>query len=339
MRIGQRLIDLAEQGHLADGLIRFGMRRVIARRLRNERRADRTDFWRDARRGPLAVVPELANEQHYEVPPEFFEIVLGPRLKYSACHWTDTATDLAGAEEAMLRLTAERAEVTDGNTILDLGCGWGSFTLWAAEHLPNSKVMGVSNSAPQRRSIEAAARDRGLDNVTIVTADINEFDPGTRFDRIVSIEMMEHVRNHPELFRRLRRWVNDDGSVFVHVFAHRDHAYPYETGGAVDWMADTFFSGGVMPSADLIPRSAAQWFSHDATWWMKGIDYSATLEAWLRRMDDHPDEVAAALSPVYGQDLDLWIQRWRMFFMACSELFAFNRGSQWGVVHHVLRPR
>jgi cyclopropane-fatty-acyl-phospholipid synthase len=338
-RFAEWAIDLAERRRVPNPLIRFGMRRVISRRLATEQKTDRGEFWAAARQGPIAVVPDLANRQHYEVPAAFFELVLGPRLKYSACTWPTGVDDLAAAEEAMLALTAERAGIGDGDSILDLGCGWGSFSLWAAERFPNSEVVGVSNSAPQRRSIEARASRAGLHNVTIVTSDINDFDPGRRFDRVVSVEMMEHVRNHPELFRRLRSWTEDDGTVLVHVFAHRDRAYPYETGGPADWMADTFFSGGVMPSADLIPSAAEMWFEHESTWWMNGRDYERTLEAWLNRMDQQPDAIRAALEPTYGPDTELWIQRWRMFFMACSELFGYRRGSEWGVVHHRLRPR
>ncbi|MEX1280031.1 MAG: cyclopropane-fatty-acyl-phospholipid synthase family protein [Acidimicrobiia bacterium] len=337
-----RAIDLAERGRVPDPLIRWGTARLVGVRLDRERRTDPTErerFWAQAAEGPIALVPDLANDQHYEVPAAFFDLVLGPRRKYSSALWPDGVDDLEAAEEAMLALTATRADLADGQDVLDLGCGWGSFTLWTAERFPESAVLGVSNSSGQREHILRLAAERGLDNVEVVTADVNDFDPGDRrFDRVVSVEMLEHVRNHPELFRRLRRWVRDDGAVFVHVFAHRTFAYPFEVDGPASWMAETFFSGGVMPSVDLLPRAAAPDFELDGDWWVDGTHYERTLDAWLVRMDDRIDEVRAVLAPVYGDDLDRWLQRWRMFFMACSALFAYDDGDEWGIAHHRFRP-
>jgi cyclopropane-fatty-acyl-phospholipid synthase len=333
-------IDLAERRRVPDSLIRWGMRRAVASRLTAERGRveERTAFWSQAQEGPVAVMPDRANRQHYEVPAAFFDLVLGPRRKYSAGWWPDGVETLEAAEEAMLEVTACRAGIVDGDVILDLGCGWGSFTMWAAEHFPSSEIVAVSNSKPQREHIRRQAVDAGVGNVTVITADVNDFEPERRFDRIISIEMLEHVRNHPEVFRRLRSWVRDEGSVFVHVFAHRQFAYPYEVEGPAAWMAETFFSGGVMPSRRLLPLAAERWFSVDGDWWFDGSHYARTLEAWLRRMDTHGAEVRAALAPVHGDDVDRWLQRWRMFFMACAELFSFAGGAEWGVVHQRFAP-
>lgn len=334
-------IDLAERGWVPDRVVRYGTDRLVSVRLDRERRedpAERARFWESAHSGPIALVPDLANAQHYEVPPEFFDLVLGPRRKYSSALWPPGVDELGAAEEAMLQLTADRADLEDGQSILDLGCGWGSFTLWAAERFPGSRVVGMSNSTPQRRHILDLAASRGLGNVEVRTTDINDFDPGRRFDRVVSVEMLEHVRNHPELFRRMRGWVEDDGLAFVHVFAHRDHAYPFEVEGPASWMAETFFSGGVMPSVALLPEAAAGAFELEGDWWVDGTHYSRTLDAWLELMDLRATEVRTVLAPVYGDDLDRWVRRWRMFFMACASLFAHADGTEWGVAHHRFRP-
>jgi cyclopropane-fatty-acyl-phospholipid synthase len=342
MITGSLLIDQAEKGRIPDGLIRAGVRTIVGSRLRSERNAPperRSDFWAEAWDGPIALVPDLANEQHYEVPAGFFEIVLGPHLKYSCALWDESVSDLGDAEEQMLRLYSARAGLEDGQSILDLGCGWGSFSLWAAAEYPNSNITAVSNSKPQRLHIEELARDRGIDNLEVITADINDFDPGRAFDRVISIEMLEHVRNHRALFERFSDWVEPDGAVFVHVFAHSDYSYPYETGGAADWMARTFFTGGVMPSTTLLPEAAHPFFSLEAQWWVEGTHYERTCNAWLQRLDETIDEIQAVLGPVYGDDVDLWIQRWRIFFISCAEMFAYDGGREWGVVHHLFRPR
>lgn len=340
-RFATAAVELAERRLVPDAGIRWATRRLVSNRLAAERDRDpagREAFWAAAQAGPIALVPDLANEQHYEVPAAFFDLVLGPRRKYSSAWWPPGVDDLASAEEAMLALTAERAGIADGQAILDLGCGWGSFTLWAAEHHPASEVVGVSNSAGQRDHILRLAADRGLGNVAVVTADVNDFDAGRRFDRVVSVEMLEHVRNHRALFERMRGWVAEDGAVFVHVFAHREFAYPFETGGPGSWMAETFFSGGVMPSVDLLPDAAARHFDLAGDWWVDGTHYARTLDAWLGRLDEQEPEVRAVLASTYGDDLDRWVQRWRMFFMACSALFGFADGTEWGVAHHRFEP-
>lgn len=342
MGVSSFIIGQAEQGRIPDSLIRAGVRAIVGSRLRKEEDASpehRTDFWAAAWDGPIALVPDLANEQHYEVPAEFFEIVLGPHLKYSCALWDEGVSDLPEAEGRMLDVYAARAELADGQSILDLGCGWGSFSLWAAARYPNSRITAVSNSKPQRLHIEEVAFERGIENLDVITADINDFDPRRTFDRIVSIEMMEHVRNHRALFERIADWVAEDGAVFAHVFAHRHYAYPYETGGAADWMARTFFTGGVMPSRSLLPEAAGPYFDHESQWWVDGTHYERTCNTWLSRLDDNRAAISQILEPVYGNDFERWLQRWRIFFMACAELFGYDRGGEWGVSHHLFRPR
>jgi cyclopropane-fatty-acyl-phospholipid synthase len=331
-------VSAAERG-LPDGWTRAGMRRVIAARLATEHgrtaaeRAAMLQRWHD---GPVALVPEVANEQHYEVPAEFFELILGPRLKYSSCLWEDGASTLGQAEDAMLRLTERRAGIVDGMRILDLGCGWGSLSLWLAERFPAASIVAVSNSASQGRFIAARASAGGLANVRHRVADVNDLELEGTFDAVVSVEMMEHVRNHPALLERVAAHLEPDARVFVHVFAHRSHYWEFVDEGPGDWMARTFFAGGVMPSHTDFDRMIAP-FDVEASWWVDGRNYRRTLDAWLARLDAQRPQVADVLAPVYGDATERWVQRWRMFLMACSEFFGWDGGRQLGVSHHRLR--
>jgi cyclopropane-fatty-acyl-phospholipid synthase len=286
----------------------------------------------------VAVATDTANEQHYEVPPEFFTAVLGPRLKYSACWWADGVDDLAVAEERTLELTCHRAGLEDGMDVLELGCGWGSLTLWMAELYPASRIVAVSNSAPQREFILSRAAERGFANIEVVTADMNDFDTPRRFDRAVSLEMFEHMRNWKELYRRLSTWLRPDGRFLQHVFCHRRFAYPYVASGDADWMARHFFTGGIMPSDDQ-PYHFQDDLEVVDHWRIDGRHYSRTLEAWLDNLDRSKRDLQAVLRDVYGSDAAIWFHRWRIFFMACSELFAFRRGQEWWVSHYLLAPR
>jgi cyclopropane-fatty-acyl-phospholipid synthase len=340
------LIAPAENGIIPDAAIRWGIRRLLARRLARER-AGGFEAQPDAlhaflsrlRESPIAIETDAANAQHYALPPSFFQLMLGRRLKYSACLWPEGVTDLDAAEEAMLELTGARAGLADGMDILELGCGWGSLTLWMAERYPTSRILAVSNSRPQRACIEAACTARGLANVTVRTADMNAFNPGRRFDRIVSVEMFEHMRNWERLFGRLRDWLCADGRAFVHVFCHREYAYCFEPEAADDWMARFFFSGGIMP-AEMLPYTLQRDLLVERHWRVNGRHYTRTLHAWLERLDARRAEAMPILRETYGAaQARVWWNRWRLFLLACAELFDYRAGREWYVGHYRLAPR
>ena len=327
----QRIVD---SGRVPELVLRAGIRAVCALRLRQERRRDPGYLQRlvgELRGSDIAIETAAANAQHYEVPAAFFVRVLGPHLKYSSCYWPTGVDTLGAAETAMLGLTAERAGLTDGQRVLDLGCGWGSFTLWAAARYPHSAFTAISNSGSQRDYITAQARARGLANVTVRTADVRTLElPAGEFDRVVSIEMFEHMRNYQVLLRRIAGWLRPGGALFVHVFAHRQHAYPFEDAGASDWMAREFFTGGIMPSARLLHH-----FQDDlqiaSEWQLDGTHYARTAEAWYENLMAHRAEITEML----GDPAKL--QRWRVFFLACAELFGYRGGHEWIVAHYLLR--
>ncbi len=339
-------IDLAERGWLPDSLLRWGMRRICSERLNEEhandleaRDARFKNYLADWSSGPLAIATEDANEQHYELPPAFFEATLGKHLKYSSAYWPDGINNLDAAETAMLALTCNRAELGDGMNILELGCGWGSLSLWMARHYPNARITAVSNSAPQRGWIMEKATNEGLNNLDVITADINDFSTQQQFDRVISVEMFEHLRNHALLFKRIRGWLRDDGKLFTHVFCHRELAYPYETQGDNDWMARYFFTGGIMPSYNLFLHYQ-QDLQLDNRWWLSGTHYEKTSNAWLARLDASRDDMLALFEQHYpSSEAARWVQRWRMFYMAVAELFGYDRGQQWGVGHYLFRPQ
>jgi cyclopropane-fatty-acyl-phospholipid synthase len=338
-------IEMAERGRLPEFALRAGIRRLLRGRLRqiDEGGASavarrRQQLLAELRQGPIAVATREANEQHYEVPAELFERVLGARLKYSGCYWPPGVDDLDGAEEAMLELTCERAGVEDGMEILDLGCGWGSLSLWLAERYPRSRLLAVSNSAAQRRFIERRATERGYDRLEVVTRDINDFRPGRSFDRVMSIEMFEHMRNYRELLARIAGWLVPDGRLFVHVFCHRQRPYLFERDGGADWMARHFFTGGLMPSADLFVEFGDD-LRLEESWLVDGRHYERTARAWQRRLEADRAAVVGLFTGVYGAaEARRWYHRWRLFFLACAELFAYNGGQEWLVGHYRLRP-
>jgi cyclopropane-fatty-acyl-phospholipid synthase len=334
---------------LASGLMPDAvLRSVIRSRVKSlEERFDRLTAEEQAAReaavvagfesGPITVNADDANRQHYDLPPGFFEAVLGPRLKYSCCYWPEGVTNLAQAEEAMLELTAERAGLGDGQEILDLGCGWGSLALWAAQRYPGSRVLAVSNSNTQRRFIENQSEERGLSNLQVVTADVAGFDPPEQFNRVVSVEMLEHVRNHKALLERVASWLRPDGRLFVHIFCHRCHVYPFQPAGDGGWMAEHFFSGGVMPSWDYLTR-CQDGLALVERWQVEGCHYARTLRAWLENLDRHRASVMPLLRATDGPDrARLWLAYWRVFFMACEETFALDRGRAYFVGHYLFR--
>ena len=328
-------IQLAERRIISDALIRKGMRKLLSERLQQITANPRTaeDWVKALQIRPVAEETDAANEQHYEIPARYFHDVLGPHLKYSSGYWPEGCDSLETSEATMLEMSCKRAELRNGQDILELGCGWGSLSLWMAEHYPESSITSVSNSNSQREFIEARANERGLKNLKVITCDINEFTPEQSFDRLVSVEMFEHVRNHRSLFKRIHQWLNDDGKIFIHIFAHRSQAYLFEANSSKDWMSKYFFTGGIMPSVDLLP-TAAEDFTEEARWEVNGIHYSKTLEAWLEKQDAREPEVLEILSTCYGKEAKRWLQRWRMFYMACSELFAYNDGTEWYVMHY-----
>jgi cyclopropane-fatty-acyl-phospholipid synthase len=339
------VLDWTERGLVPDSVIRAGIRRLCRQRLKDIGAADievsaarLDDFVRRMGTAEIAPVPQLANEQHYEVPPEFFQTVLGRHAKYSCCYWNPDVESLEQAEHDALALTCERAGVEDGMTVLDLGCGWGSLSLWIAARYPNCSVTAVSNSAPQRRHIEALARKRGLGNLSVLTQDMNLFEAPGRYDRVLSVEMFEHMRNYGELFRRISTWLKPQGRFFMHIFCHRSSAYEYVDEGPADWMSRHFFSGGIMP-ADELPLHFQQHLKLVRKFRWNGRHYEKTANAWLANMDRQRDRIMPILENTYGvDDAEKWFQRWRIFFMACAELFGLERGREWYVSHYLFQP-
>jgi cyclopropane-fatty-acyl-phospholipid synthase len=344
-RAADAAIGLAERGWVSDRIIRGAIRALCAQRLREVAPADgqldreALDRFIDALRDEdVAPVPDKANDQHYEVPAELFRLMLGPQMKYSCCWWDAGVRTLADAEQAALERTAIHAGVENGMRVLELGCGWGSLSLWMARRFPCSEIVGVSNSAGQRAFIEREAARAGLTNLRIVTADMNVFTPSRRFDRIVSVEMFEHMRNYHVLLERIASWLAPGGRLFVHVFCHRTSPYRFEEQGAGNWMARHFFSGGLMPSADLLP-SVPSPLAVERQWAWDGRHYERTANSWLANLDARRDEARKVLAATYGpRDAERWLGRWRIFLMACAELFGYDGGREWGVAHYRFAP-
>jgi cyclopropane-fatty-acyl-phospholipid synthase len=336
------LIGWAERGLVPDALVRYGIRQLCARRLQEESGSNSESSeeryqrqLRILRTSPIAIHTGAANAQHYELPPDLFRLCLGRRLKYSCAYYARGAEPLDQAEEAMLALYGERAELADDQTVLELGCGWGSLTFWMAEHFPRSRITAVTNSRLQRAYIEAESRARGIANVQVLLADVTRVElPQHHFDRCVSIEMFEHMRNYEMLLARIARWLRRDGKLFVHIFAHRSLLYPFESEGEDNWLGRYFFTGGLMPAADTL-----LWFQRDLSierrWLIDGTHYQRTAEAWLANYDRNRERIRQLLLEAYGAAAaPLWFHRWRIFWMACAELFGYANGTEWLVAHY-----
>ena len=341
----QLAFDLTDQGYVPDAVIRRGIRFLVKQRLKeiNSNNVDlmaqdQSKFIEEMLNSPIALVPEKANEQHYEVPSQFYEQVLGAHNKYSSAYWPEGVSTLNNAESTALEETCKRAKLEDGQNVLELGCGWGSLTLWMASKYPNSTITAISNSVSQRHYIEKLALRNNLRNINIITCDMNEFDTkGNQFDRVVSIEMFEHMRNWGKLYSHVSNWLKPGGYFFKHIFVHRNATYEFSDNGPSDWMSRHFFSGGIMPSDDL-PLTFQENLKFVKRWRWDGTHYEKTANAWLNNMDANKELLMPLFSKIYGHDnAQKWWSRWRMFFMACAELFGYENGQQWWVSHYLFQ--
>ncbi len=332
-------LTFAEKGLIPYWLLRLAIRQRVGRKLSIEKAKtpeSRQRFIQKLSSSSIAQDTDKANQQHYEVPTSFYQLVLGPHLKYSSAYWPEGCTSLAQAEDEALKLIEDRVQLANGQTVLDLGCGWGSFSLWAAPRYPKSAFLAVSNSQTQAAFIREQATKRKITNLEVVTCDINEFNPEAQFDRIVSVEMLEHVRNYKTLFERIASWMYSNSLMFVHVFSHHEYAYAYDADNPNEWMAKYFFTGGIMPSHALLP-SFDQHLKLNKSWNLDGTHYQKTAEAWLTHLNQNQNEIHTLFQATYGlKEAKRWMWRWRLFFLACAELFGYKKGSEWGVSHYLL---
>ena len=335
------LIKLAENGLLPDYFIKIGIKNLCEERLKwastlgVDKLEEHHQYWVEKLKdSPIALVPEKANEQHYELPPEFFDIVLGDYLKYSCGYWSKSNISIHQSEKDMLELSCKRAELKDNMKILELGCGWGSLTCYMATLYPNSSITAVSNSKDQKEHIELRCKKMNLNNIKVITCDMNDFNIDETFDRVVSIEMFEHMRNYKVLLNKISNFLNDDGKLFVHIFSHHTMVYPYVDNGPGDWMAREFFSGGLMPSHKLLLHFQDD-LKIESLWKINGQHYEKTSYAWLKRMDDNKNDILSIFNNTYGKkDAKMWFQRWRIFFLSCAVMFGIKKGTEWGISHY-----
>lgn len=342
-------ISAMERGHIPDAAIRLGIRKLCKVRLDElhvsslEEKIKKAEEYRQGlMNSPLAVHTKEANEQHYELPSEFFLHVLGNNLKYSSCYWNQETKNLDEAEDLALRTSVERAQIKDGMRILELGCGWGSLTLYMAKTFPNSQIVAISNSSSQKAFIDGEAKKRNLKNILVLTRDVSlleslalEFDS---FDRVMSIEMFEHFKNYDALLSKISDVLSPEGKLFIHIFTHKEYSYPFETEGEDNWMGKYFFTGGQMPAHNLLGSFQRKLYL-EKNWAWDGTHYQKTSEAWLKNMDHNKEKVLEIMNKTYGEDGHLWFNRWRVFFMSCAELFGYERGQQWGVSHYLFSKK
>lgn len=324
----------------------MGIRNLLKQRLTEENKGSQeakqlhlNAYIEKLKASPIAINTSDANEQHYEVPTEFYNYVLGKRMKYSGGYWPSGADTLDASEEAMLKLSCERAQLKDGQSVLDLGCGWGSVSLYVAEKFPNCKITGVSNSKTQKEYIDSVAKEKGFKNLTIITQDMNDFQIKEKFDRIISVEMLEHMKNYQKLFEKLSGFLKPEGLFFIHIFTHKEFAYPFEVRDETDWMAKYFFTGGMMPSHNLF-----LYFQDNLTirnhWVVNGVHYGKTSEAWLENMDKNKTQILPILEKAYGKEnVTKWWSYWRIFFLSCAELFSYRNGEEWLVSHYLFQKK
>ena len=337
MSFASTIIGTAERVPLPDLIIRAAIQRLCSRTATRLASGNaESDAWFADEMAAHAIAEHTDSARHEEVPAAFFARVLGPNRKYSSCFYKEAKSTLREAEEEALRQTVDHADLADGQSILELGCGWGSLSLWMARQFPHSEVTAVSNSRSQREFIEDEAASRGLKNLSVITQDMNVFAPERSCDRIVSVEMFEHMKNWRELLTRARSWLAPNGRLFVHIFTHRSGAYLFDRADGEDWIAQHFFTGGVMPSHHLI-RQYADLFEVEKEWRWSGTHYQRTAQDWLGNFDSHSKEIEAILRNVYGKDTSLWMRRWRWFFLATAGLFGYADGSEWGVSHYRMK--
>jgi len=338
--------SLLEKNKIPDYFIRIGIRKLLKQRLQEEKK-DNTEAQQiylmqlidELKASPIAINTQDANEQHYEVPTEFYKYCLGKYLKYSSGYWKKGVTDINTSEKDMLELTCERAELQNGQLVLELGCGWGSLSLFMAAKYPQSNFTVVSNSRTQKIYIDEQAQQRGISNLTVITANINDFTLDKTFDRVVSVEMFEHMRNYKKLMKLVSSFLKPEGKLFVHIFTHKDLAYKFEVKDASDWMSKYFFTGGIMPSDDLL-LYFNQHLSIEKHWHVSGTHYSKTSEAWLHNMDAHKADIIPLFEKTYGTENAIkWWVYWRIFYMACAELWAYNNGEEWMVSHYLFTKK
>ena len=344
-----KFINAMENGKIPDAAIRFGIRQLLKKRLEELHKnslAEKDDAYqayvKGLKDGPLAIFTQKANEQHYELPPEFFFNSLGKNLKYSSCFWDKNTKTLDEAEDLALDITMKRAEITDGMRILELGCGWGSLSLAMAKRFPKSQIVSVSNSAPQKAFIDSEAKKRGLTNLMVLTRDVSKLETLAvefpSFDRVVTVEMMEHFKNYKMLLQKISDVLTPDGKFFTHIFTSKEYPYPFETEGDDNWMGKYFFTGGQMPSHHLL-YSFQDDLVLDRSWQWDGEHYEKTCNAWLEKMDQNGEVIRKIFDQTYGQEGLQWFNRWRVFYMACAELFGYEKGQQWAVSHYLFKKR